>query len=268
MTNKEFVQQVQNILAQKTIYAKGAIGTYVTESTINSLRKSYPVWYYASKIKSRYAPLYGKGYYAFDCSGMIKQAIWGFEPQQKDYRCTKGYEINGISDFQVDTVSSIKKVAVISEDWKNIEVGEILFTPGHVGVYIGEGLAIECTTAWTCNVQKTAVQNIGKKNGYNSRSWKYHGKLYCIDYEKEKEQPDTVTVKLNVLKKGVKSEQVKTLQFILSAKGFKDADGKQLVADGSFGQKTLYQVQQYQKKNGLTSDGSVGEQTWKSLLGA
>ena len=49
-----------------------------------------------------------------------------------------------------------------------------------------------------------------------------------------------VTVTLPVLKKGSKSEAVKTLQRLLNALGFTDATEKALVVDGSFGTATLY----------------------------
>jgi peptidoglycan hydrolase-like protein with peptidoglycan-binding domain len=44
-------------------------------------------------------------------------------------------------------------------------------------------------------------------------------------------------------------------------------DGKTTYkADGSFGGATERAVIEYQKKNGLEPDGSVGKATWKRLL--
>ena len=77
--------------------------------------------------------------------------------------------------------------------------------------------------------------------------------------------PDTVTVKLEVLKKGSAGDQVETLQRILKSYGY-DL-GSTCPFDGDFGSKTDAAVRSYQKKNGLTSDGVVGEKTWKKLLG-
>lgn len=62
-----------------------------------------------------------------------------------------------------------------------------------------------------------------------------------------------------VLKKGSKSEDVKTLQKKLNAKGYK------LTVDGIFGDKTLSAVKDFQKKNGLAVDGIVGKNTWAKL---
>jgi N-acetylmuramoyl-L-alanine amidase len=77
--------------------------------------------------------------------------------------------------------------------------------------------------------------------------------------------PETVTVKMEVLKKGSAGDQVETLQRILKSYGY-DL-GSTCPFDGDFGSKTDAAVRSYQKKNGLTSDGVVGEKTWKKLLG-
>lgn len=77
---------------------------------------------------------------------------------------------------------------------------------------------------------------------------------------------NTVTVTLSVLKKGVRGEQVKTLQRLLFAMGYKDKGGDSLAVDGSFGAKTDYALRAYQSANGLNADGSCGPATWNSLL--
>ena len=45
----------------------------------------------------------------------------------------------------------------VHHGWANMEVGEALWVKGHIGVYIGNGLAVECTPAWKNQVQVTAV---------------------------------------------------------------------------------------------------------------
>ena len=74
----------------------------------------------------------------------------------------------------------------------------------------------------------------------------------------------TVEVKVSVLKKGAKGEQVKALQMLLIGNGV--SCGKSGV-DGSFGGDTDKAVRTYQKKKGLEVDGSVGSNTWNKLLG-
>ena len=61
--------------------------------------------------------------------------------------------------------------------------------------------------------------------------------------------------------------QVKTVQRLLYALGYKGKDGKALSIDGDFGTNTAYAVKAYQTANKLTADGVVGALTWKALLG-
>ena len=62
--------------------------------------------------------------------------------------------------------------------------------------------------------------------------------------------------------------QVKTVQRLLNALGFKGKDGKTLAVDGDFGVNTEYAVKAFQKKKNVAADGVVGPVTWKLLLGA
>ena len=62
--------------------------------------------------------------------------------------------------------------------------------------------------------------------------------------------------------------QVKTLQRLLAALGYKGKDGKALSIDGVFGGNTTYAVKAYQTASKLTADGIVGSATWKAMLGA
>lgn len=76
----------------------------------------------------------------------------------------------------------------------------------------------------------------------------------------------TCTVELTVLKKGSKGAEVKNLQILLKAKGYKGADKKVLELDGSFGSNTDFAVRAFQKAEKLTIDGCVGGQTWSRIL--
>lgn len=58
-----------------------------------------------------------------------------------------------------------------------------------------------------------------------------------------------------LLKKGSKGEEVKKLQTKLG-----------IVPDGDFGPGTESKVKEWQRLNGLTVDGVVGEETWKKLF--
>ncbi len=82
--------------------------------------------------------------------------------------------------------------------------------------------------------------------------------------KKEDETPKgECEVKLSVLKKGNKGDEVKALQILLIGYGFSCGSSG---VDGSFGPATQKAVKAYQTAKKLSVDGSVGTQTWTSLL--
>lgn len=76
----------------------------------------------------------------------------------------------------------------------------------------------------------------------------------------------TVNITLKVLCKGMKDEQVKTVQRLLREINIKGANGKILTVDGDFGLNTETAIKSFQKANRLPQDGIVGEKTWGMLL--
>ena len=76
-----------------------------------------------------------------------------------------------------------------------------------------------------------------------------------------------VNIELTQLSKGANGNEVKTLQRLLAALGYKmQNNGKTYGVDGSFGQATYNAVIAFQKKNGLEADGICGKDTWSALL--
>ena len=45
-----------------------------------------------------------------------------------------------------------------------------------------------------------------------------------------------------------------------------NTDGERLTTDGKFGASTVAAVKRYQTRHGLTSDGSVGKDTWEKMF--
>ena len=76
-------------------------------------------------------------------------------------------------------------------------------------------------------------------------------------------EEETVNIEMNVLKRGAKGDQVKTLQRLLIVEGY---DLGSYGADGSFGNATDKAVREFQKNNSLGVDGSVGSATWNKIL--
>ena len=251
----------------KTIYMKGVFGSPITESLIKEKAVQYPSWYTAERQK-KFRSLIGKSYFGFDCVCLVKGLLWNWVGNLKKEHGGATYKANGVPD--IGTEAMIAACKDVTTNFADIQVGELLWMQGHVGVYIGDGLAVECTTSWKNCVQITAVHNIGKKSGYNSRKWTKHGKLPYVSYPAEvKQEQSTVTIKLPVLKRGDKNATVKALQELLIGEGCKmtDASGKVYGTDGSFGGATERAVTAYQEKNGLPVTKLVDQATWAKLLG-
>ena len=254
----------------KTLYVMGCFGAPMNEKNKARYTKNHKYNKAADRtamIKAASADTFG-----FDCGGLIKGLLWGWSGDRSKTYGGASYASNGVPDICAD--SMIKKCAEVSTDFSSIQVGEAVWCKGHIGVYIGDGLAVECTPKWANCVQITACNCY--KAGYNRRNWTKHGKLPYVTYEEEKpaadpadvpnaKAPATVTVKLEVLQKGSEGEQVETLQRILDAMGY-DL-GSRCPIDGSFGTKTDEAVRAFQKSHGLTVDGIVGAKTWPVLLG-
>lgn len=78
----------------------------------------------------------------------------------------------------------------------------------------------------------------------------------------------TVTVKHFLV--GANDPQVKTIQRILNALGYKGKDKKKLSVDGNLGENTSYAIAAFQKAVGMNPDnpGTVATLTWQKLLNA
>lgn len=255
MIFEEFVKKIKDIaLNEKTVYMYGCFGQPVTEKLISDKAKQYPSHYSAEKQK-HFRSLIGKGYYAFDCVNLPKGILWGWP--------NTVYKSNGVPDTSADGMIAL--CTGVTTDFKKIDIGEALWIPGHFGIYIGAGLAVEATPKWNNKVQITAVLNIGEKKGYNGRMWKKHGKMPYIDYEGETMAEDYVKYVRygETIKKGAKGSKVKALQKDLLDIGYSVGISG---ADGSFGPATETAVLSFQKNNGLEVDGSVGPATQKKIV--
>ncbi len=112
--------------------------------------------------------------FGFDCVCLIKGILWGWNGDTSRTYGGATYASNGVPDIGADTM--IKKCEnVSSSGWDKMLPGEVVWMEGHIGIYIGNGLAVECTPKWDNKVQITAVGNIGDKKGYHTRTWTKHG---------------------------------------------------------------------------------------------
>ena len=191
LTNREFVNKLKDIANNyKTLYIMGCFGAPITGGNVSRYCNNYPYNQRADRTRmikeaaNQNPPVYG-----FDCVCLIKGVLWGWDGDANAVYGGAEYTSNGVPDIDENTM--ISRCSDLSTDFSKVEVGEAVWTEGHIGVYIGDGLAVECTPLWENGVQITACNC--SKDGYNRRNWKKHGKLPYVKYVAE----TTVTV-LNV----------------------------------------------------------------------
>lgn len=166
----------------KTLYVMGCFGAPMTAA--NKKRYTQNHSYNKQAARTKMINAASADTFGFDCVCLIKGLLWGWCGDKSKTYGGASYAVNGVPDIGADTmITKCKNVSTAG--WANMEVGEALWVKGHIGVYIGNGLAVECTPAWKNQVQVTAVGNIGTKSGYNTRTWTKHGKLPYVTYTGE-----------------------------------------------------------------------------------
>ena len=195
MTEAELCAKLMDIAGNyKTAYMLGPWGWPATSKMIQrattqgSNAKTNCQWLpQANAIKD-------KGF-LFDCVGLIKGILWGWDGDLSRTYGGAGYACNGVPDY--DAKKMIDCCREVSTDFSDIVPGEAVWMDGHIGVYVGEGLVVEATPKWRGGVQRSTLANTaGSKTlpgTAGARTWTKHGKLPWVDYaaqETEKEDED------------------------------------------------------------------------------
>ena len=179
-TGKELAETVKKIATSyKTLYVMGCFGAPLKEEYKERYCKNNS--YNKQPERTAMIKAASSDTFGFDCVCLIKGVLWGWRGDVNDKYGGATYESNGVPDRDCNVI--LDKCSGKTTGFSKIEVGEAVWRQGHIGVYIGDGLAVECTPAWKNCVQITAVANIGNKSGYNSRRWTKHGKLPYVTYE-------------------------------------------------------------------------------------
>lgn len=181
MTNKEFVEKAIDIANNyKTLYVMGCFGAPMTAS--NKKRYCNNNDYNKDAKRQKMINSSSLDTFGFDCVCLIKGILWGWNGNLNHVYGGATF-VKNIPDLSIATMTSKSYSAGNSSNFSSLIVGELLYIgTGHIGIYIGDGLAVECTPAWKNKVQITAVGNIGPKEGYPTRIWKRHCKANFIEY--------------------------------------------------------------------------------------
>ena len=176
-TGAQLAEKAINVAKNyKTLYVMGCFGAPMNAA--NKVRYTKNHSYNKDATRTKMIKAASADTFGFDCVCLIKGLLWGWCGNTSKTYGGAGYAINGVPDIGADTM--ITKCKDISTDFSRIEVGEVVWMQGHIGIYVGGGLAVECTPKWANKVQITACNC--SKSGYNTRNWTKHGKLPYISY--------------------------------------------------------------------------------------
>lgn len=196
MTSEAFVNKAKSIAKNyKTLYVLGCFGAPLTDTA----KKRYIAQnaYNKSSARKKKINAASSDTFGLDCVNTLKAIFWGWNGNKNKIYGGADYTSNGVPDVNANQMFN-DYCTNKSTNFKNIQVGEFVWMSGHIGVYIGNGLAVECTPIWKDGVQITAVGNIGKKSGYNTRTWTKHGKSVFLDYTKQPEPTPTPSTELKI----------------------------------------------------------------------
>ncbi len=277
-TASQFVAFVLSMLGMPYWY--GTCVYICSTSLLNSKSKQYPK-HYGSSRTSKYKKAIEEKKVCADCVGLIKGFFWtNGGAGVLDYinggaKFVNKYGSNGCPDKSASGMLSWCK----KQGCKNGKIatlpdvpGILLFSSGHVGVYIGGGYAVEAR-GFNYGIVKTKVKD---------RSWTEWAYLpeSLLKYDvgagdtvtpadPEPVKPTTPTVYklgdriLKLKSPNMTGDDVKDMQARLNALGY--ACG---TADGMFGKKTLAGVKAFQTAKGLKVDGEFGPKSLAALVAA
>lgn len=223
-------------------YWYATYGAIASASLHAAKQRQYPAYYTASDFPKQY------GKRVHDCIGLVKGYHWSDTPDGKPR-----YRSNGFPDTSANGMYNYCKKKSTSMTLMPDVPGLLVFLPGHVGVYIGNGYVVEAR-GHKYGVVKTRLA------GRGWTKWAYDPDLVydTIPGAGEPEETKTPT-----LRKGDDNDHVKRMQGLLQE--WSSTALPRYGDDGDFGTETLTWVKRFQKAVGIKVTGIVDLTTWAAL---
>lgn len=160
MTSAEFVKRLKAAATDcKTLYVMGCFGAPMNSAN----KKRYTANHSYNKQAARTAMINAAkaDTFGFDCVCLIKGILWGWSGDKSKTYGGAGYAVNGVPDIGAD--SMIKVCSGVSTNFSSIVPGEAVWMEGHIGVYVGDGLASNAlrngTTRFRSPLSATSVRS-------------------------------------------------------------------------------------------------------------
>lgn len=255
-TSDEFVNKMKSIATNyKTLYVYCGFGAPLTQR--NKERYSNNCAYNRQPARRKKIMEASNDTFAFDCVNLIKGVLWGWNGDLNSQYGGAVYNSNGVPDLNANDF--FNTCCYDRTDlFDNLIPGELVWMSGHIGIYVGDGLAVECTPIWKDGVQLTAMGNIQPIAGYPTRTWALHGKCEFIDYGSQPTPPTTPSGFLparGYYTIGDQDSHVELIDEFLASK----------VEGNYFGTYTKYGVIAFQHQFGLEEDGNIGPITLRKM---
>lgn len=234
ITGKGMAQFVQTKIGTPYVYgAKGSDGI-LTQSRLNQLAKSYPDIFTPSYI-SKANKLVGK--VCTDCSGLEG---W--------------YTGNEIGSYQLYATATRRGLI---KDIDNAPIGAVLWKPGHVGTYIGNGYCVEAKGIDYGTV-RSKVSDTHFTHWLLFEGYMAYDTIIHVTTTKKGVNPFPMPTTDVVF--GDTGVSVKWVQWELNEAGIKTK------IDGNYGSITDKNVKTYQRSCKIKVDGAVGKITRKYFI--
>lgn len=205
----------------------------------------------------------------YDCSSMIIQAYENAGVRVKSAGAT--YTGNMRIVFLRNGFQDVTSKCNLST-CAGMQPGDVLLNEiHHTAMYAGSGKIVHAR-GQSYGAPKTGDQ--GQEiavTAYYNYPWNYvlrYAGEGAGDVQPAATRVGTCTVRLGEFIPGCIDPEIKTIQRLLKAKGYKGKDKKVLDIDGELGENTAYAITQLQKKAGMKdiNFGTVSSKTWMLLI--
>lgn len=183
MKLETFLTNLYKAYTSNNTYVNGAFGVVLYDKQLNRyLNMNDYNKEHAETIKSRAAnfPCFG-----FDCIGLIKGLVWGWRGDADGTYGGAIYESGEIEDMNLSKffTTYCKSITYITKETYPIHVGSLLWTSGHIAIYIGEGIAIEATRHDDAKIRFCCVKGMNNPNKsfYPEREFTAFGDFKLLD---------------------------------------------------------------------------------------
>ena len=253
MKASEFISIAkQTATGYKTLYVYGCFGAPMNDRNKQRYTHNYAYNEQPARKKKILAASYDT--FGFDCVCLLKGILWGWNGNVNDTYGGAKYGSHGVPDTNADSMFN-QYCYNRSSDFSNIQVGEFVWMKGHIGVYVGDNLVVECTPIWKDGCQLTGLGNRGGVSGYPTRTWTMHGKSRFLEYDVVPPTPTPFLPPRGYYTIGDSDSHVEMIDNFLASK----------VEGNYFGVYTKFAVMAYQHQHGLEEDGNIGPITLRNM---